>query len=254
MALDYDDLPDGLEDRILLVQNILIERATGEGDDHEAYEFLRSELMREKEIRELIPSMVKNSRSLGQFWGFIKPQSSTYAGRREIIWESFRPLFDFIEGANQTPADDTISDTLATFDEEGVHTVWKKALSRREDDPDGAITSARTLLETVCKRILDESGTTYTDKEDLPKLYSKVAELLNLAPSQHTEVVFKTILGNCHSIVSSLGSLRNKIGDAHGHGGPPVRAAPRHAAMAVNLAGSVATFLVETWQDREQTK
>jgi hypothetical protein len=131
-----------------------------------------------------------------------------------------------------------------------VHCI--KALDRRLDDPDGAITSARTLLETVCKRILDEAGETYSDKEDLPKLFSMVAELLNLSPSQHSEKVFKTILGNCQSVVNSLGSLRNKIGDAHGRGGVPIRAAPRHAALAVNLAGTMATFLVETWQERQK--
>ena len=47
-------------------------------------------------------------------------------------------------------------------------------------------------------------------------------------------------------------TLRNRIGDAHGQGRNPVRPAPRHAALAVNLAGSVATFLVETWQGKQE--
>lgn len=42
-------------------------------------------------------------------------------------------------------------------------------------------------------------------------------------------------------------TLRNKIGDAHASAGrKPVKVAPRHAALAVNLAGSVALFLIET--------
>ncbi len=50
--------------------------------------------------------------------------------------------------------------------------IWKKALERRHSDPDGAITSARTLLETVCKRILDEAGDVrIRTEEDLPALY-----------------------------------------------------------------------------------
>ncbi|WP_334364405.1 abortive infection family protein [Bradyrhizobium sp. AZCC 1578] len=49
------------------------------------------------------------------------------------------------------------------------------------------------------------------------------------------------------SVVEGLGSLRNKIGDAHGQGGKPVRPSARHAAqLAVNLAGAMATFL-DTW-------
>ena len=65
-----------------------------------------------------------------------------------------------------------------------------KRLARRHTDPEGAITSARTLLETVCKRVLDETGTAYSDKDDLPALYKVVATKLNIAPSQHTQDTF----------------------------------------------------------------
>jgi hypothetical protein len=51
-------------------------------------------------------------------------------------------------------------------------------------------------------------------------------------------------------VVEGLGSLRNKIGDAHGTGKAAVRPAPRHAQLAVNLAGAMTTFLIETWQDQ----
>jgi hypothetical protein len=77
----------------------------------------------------------------------------------------FTPLIDHLEGANRAPIDSVASDVLQRFDAEGVHQVWEKALARRHADPDGATTTARTLLETVCKRILDESGETYSDKD-----------------------------------------------------------------------------------------
>jgi hypothetical protein len=44
----------------------------------------------------------------------------------------------------------------------------QKALERREQDPDGAITSAWTLLEEVCRFVLDSEGETYDEKADLP--------------------------------------------------------------------------------------
>ena len=47
-----------------------------------------------------------------------------------------------------------------------------------------------------------------------------------------------------------LGTLRNRLGDAHGQGKKTVRPAARHAELAINLAGSVALFLVETWESR----
>ncbi len=148
------------------------------------------------------------------------------------------------------PADELISQTLSSFDESGVHHAWSKALERRISDPEGAITAAKTLLETICKHILDEAGQDYGDNDDLPKLYNAAATSLQLAPTQHTEQVFKSILGNCQSIVGNLAGLRNKLGDSHGQGKRHVKPAARHAELAVNLAGSVAMFLVATWNVR----
>jgi hypothetical protein len=76
------------------------------------------------------------------------------------------------------------------------------------------------------------------------------AKTLNIAPSQHSESIFQQILGGCTAIVESLGAMRNRLSDAHGQGKKPVKPAPRHAELAVNLAGAMATFLVSTHQAR----
>jgi Abortive infection C-terminus len=39
-----------------------------------------------------------------------------------------------------------------------------------------------------------------------------------MAPEEHTEKIFKTILGGCNSVINDIASLRNKHGDAHGNG------------------------------------
>lgn len=176
--------------------------------------------------------------------GYILTQSGSISGY---------PTYKVIETAASgvQPADEIISKALVTFDEAGVHHAWLKALDRRSDDPEGAITAAKTLLETACKHIIDEAGGTYGESDDLPKLYHLAAEHMNLAPSQHTEQIFKTILGNCHSVVSNLAGLRNKLGDSHGQGKRYVKPLPRHAELAVNLAGSVAMFLISTWNARK---
>lgn len=145
------------------------------------------------------------------------------------------------------PADELISQVLISFDESGVHAAWQKALDRRSSDPEGAITAAKTLLETVCKHVIDEAAGSYGPNDDLPKLYNTAATCLNLSPSQHAEPLFKSILGNCQSIVGNLAGLRNKLGDSHGQGKRHVKPQARHAELAVNLAGSMAMFLVSTW-------
>jgi hypothetical protein len=234
----------------MMLQNMLVDLATGGSLDDKLYLEMRKELMEDPALKHLVPDFVRTNRSGGALWSYFKSVSPHWQPRREHIWAAFSPLLDYLEKNNEAPSDTVISGALASFDPDGVHQAWEKALERRHSDPEGAITSARTLLETVCKRILEEVGGSYGEQDDLPKLFHEAARYINLAPSQHTEEVFKAILGNCQSVVNNLGTLRNKIGDAHGQGGRPIKPSKRHAALAVNLAGAVATFLVETIVDR----
>lgn len=195
------------------------------------------------------PTLLKTNRTLAQFWGFIKPKFGTYQLRRQYIYDEFRELLDFLEKP-EGPADKEIRNTILATDYTSVHEIWRKALERKSTDPEGAITMARTLLEAVCKHILDAQSVAYIEGCDLPKLYSETAKSLNLAPDQHTEPIFKQILGSCSSVVQSLGNLRNKTGDAHGKGTGHVKPSARHAELAVNLAGAMASFLIQTHESK----
>ena len=234
------------------LERMLIARAIGDYPDNDVYERLRRELMTEPRLKELLPAFVRRYRNLDAFWPYIKGEADTYAERRRIIGEAFTPLMDHLEDENRAPSDEVTSKALETFDMDGVRTIWEKALARRITDPEGAITIARTLLETVAKRILDETGETYDDKDDLPKLYARAAGALNLAPNQHTEEPIRAILGGAMNLVNGIGTLRNRLSDSHGRGGRlPVKPSARHASLAVNTAGAVASFLVETFHDRQ---
>jgi hypothetical protein len=172
------------------------------------------------------------------------------AARLNTMVES-EALSAFIAGGSKkSPSDDVHTLSLSTLQTDILSRRWSSALERRENDPEGAITLARTLLEDTCKFIIVELQETCPEDDDLPRLYRKTASLLNLAPDLHTEQIFKQILGNCQSIVESLGAMRNKLSDAHSTG--PLRARPtaRHAKLAVNLAGTMATFLAETFLER----
>ncbi|RYG22461.1 MAG: abortive phage resistance protein, partial [Burkholderiales bacterium] len=91
-------------------------------------------------------------------------------------------------------------------------------MTRIGDDPEGAITAARTLVESVCKLILDHLSIAYENDGDLGRLFKITARSLNLAVDQHEEQVFKQILTGMGSVVSGFASLRNSLGDAHGKG------------------------------------
>lgn len=161
------------------------------------------------------------------------------------------PVYAVRAAPKGSPADAAIADSLTKFDPDEIGARWQAAMESREASPGRAITLARTLLEDVCKWIIVEAGETYKESDDLPVLYRQLAKLLRLAPDDHTEQVFKQILGACQSVVESLGALRNKLGDAHSLGPLRARPSPRHAALAVTLSGGMATFLVETWQARK---
>ena len=238
-------------DRALALQNGLMAFATGGKFDGENqyYQELRALFAGRADTKEKLPDFMRRCRDLSQFWIFIKNKYPTYQERRNYLLEEFQTLLEYLETQERTPGVIPISATLESFDPEHVHAIWQKALDRRIDDPEGAITAARTLVETVCKHILDDIGIGYPDDADLPKLWSITAEQLNLAPQQHQEGLFKQILGNCQSVVNNLGAIRNRVGDAHGHGRNPVKPKPRHAELAVNLAGTMASFLVETWRE-----
>jgi len=141
-----------------------------------------------------------------------------------------------------------VSAKLIELNQGYIHFEWDKALKRRAEDPEAAITSARTLVETVCKYILDSLKIEYEDSLELPKLYKLTAQQLNLAPEQHHEAIFKQILGGCQTVIEGLGALRNKLSDAHGKSITQVKPSSRHAELAVNLAGSMSVFLLETFK------
>ena len=248
-----DEIPTSALEKAMMVEQLMTARATGDMTaSTRIYEHLRQEFMQSTELRDLLPPFVRTCRTLDVFWPFIQRTAGKYAERREFISQAFTPLIEHLERINRAPGDAVTSDALESFDAEGVHVVWNKALARRHADPEGAITVARTLLETVCKRVLDELQAPYTDKEDLPQLYRMAARELSLAPDQHTEEPIRQILGGAMTLVNGIGTLRNRFSDAHGRGGPvPVRPSSRHASLAVNTAGAVATFLVETLAARK---
>jgi hypothetical protein len=245
-------------DKVRQLRYIFIDRATyGTNISDEDYRKLRLELLRDPALKDFLPGFINDFDQLSQFWDFITVISSKYKERREFICDQFRPVIAFLEQEDiigTQPADDDISTILSNFDTEHINIAWQKALERRNHDPEGAITMARTLMESVCKHILEEAGISYKDKNnkdnlELPQLYYRTAEHLNSTPNQHQEEAFKQIFGGCQNVIRGLGTLRNTLSDAHGKGKQAVKPSPQQAILAVNLAGSMAAFLVATWEE-----
>lgn len=238
-------------ERAMALRMLLSKSVTGrfeEGDD-ENYKILRSEFLKNQSTKAVLPSFVISCRILDDFWPFIKKRFSTYEERREFIREEFEPLLCYLEDSYSSLFEDSISTSFETFDCDSAKHLWEKALNRKNTDPDGAITVARSLLESACKQILTERETPYNNSYDLPRLYKLTSQGLNLAPQLHNEDTLKQILGGIHTVINGFASLRNELGDAHGKPKGGYRAGKRHAELAVNLAGSITSFLIQTHQE-----
>jgi hypothetical protein len=241
-------MPDQLITKVESLKVMLISRAAGGVGNDIEYKNLRRELSANPRISKLLPRFILVCRDLSEFWGVIKSKFGSYDERRNYLRNEFDPLLTMLETESRTPSDAAITATVEAINSSYIQEAWQKALERRATDAEGAITAARTLLESVCKHILDEAHEAYDDSADLPKLYTLTAKQLNLSPSQHTEQLFKQILGGCQSVVQGLGAMRNRHSDAHGKGVSGTTPAPRHAELAVNLSGTMATFLLQTWE------
>jgi hypothetical protein len=237
-----------LQAKIEALQNILIAIATGGSGEGDEYKKLREDLISNNEIKKYLPNFLQTNRNTGQFWQFIKYEFSTYAERRNYIWTEFSRSLNYLEAKQKGVIDESTTNTIYKFNQAYINVEWSKVLERKSADPEGAITTARTLIETTCKIILDNLNVSFKDDIELPKLYKLTAENLNLAPDQHTEQIFKQILGGCQTIVEGLGALRNKLSDSHGKKVSQVKPTSRHAELAVNLAGIMTTFLLETYE------
>lgn len=240
------------------VQHLLVAIATGASqysyEDKLLYTGFRKEIMANPNLKGIAPNFIISTRELNHFWSYIKHLFPTYSERREFLFSEFAPLLDSLDNSQHLPHENNINEILNNFNEKTVSKAWSKALNRVADDPDGAITMARTILETVCKHILDDNQITYASDIQLSELYKETAKILNLAPEQHQESIFKQILGGCSGVVNGLGTLRNKLGDAHGLPKDAQIAKPRHSLLAVNLAGSMAGFLVSTYLEEHKPK
>lgn len=236
--------------------HLMIARVTdgGKVSKHD-FEAAREVVLGDPVGKRSAPECVRICREPDAVWSYVKsrdPGLPTYESRRVFLRNEFEPLLSALEQGEETPLDGLVSEQIDTLNAASLERAWAKALERRAADPEGAVTTARTVLESTCKTLMDDLGVPYRDRDDLPALYRKLSSSLGLAPSAQTEEQFKAILGACNTVVQELGSLRNRVSDSHGPGRKSYRPAARHAALAVNLAGSMALFLIGTHEARQQ--
>jgi len=124
-----------------------------------------------------------------------------------------------------------------------------------ENDPGLAIGTAKELLETICKTILNERKVKIEPNPDLPKLVKQTAKELKLTPKDIPNEAkaadsIKILLSNLATITNGIAELRNSYGTGHGKEARAKGLGSRHAKLAVGAASTLAIFLLETHNEK----
>ena len=121
-------------------------------------------------------------------------------------------------------------------------------------DPALAIGTAKELVETTAKTILDGSGITYGKSVDLPKLAKAPFGARHQLPDDVPDAakgaeIIKRTLFKLAPVVQGLAEIRGLYGTGHGRSGKVRGVGARHARLAVGAAATLATYLLDTRQE-----
>jgi hypothetical protein len=145
--------------------------------------------------------------------------------------------------------------SLAVIDAQTVHDNITRMEDAIDDDPALAIGSAKELIESVCKTILEAKGEPVPES-DLSVLVKATTKALKLAPddipdSSKGAKLIKTTLHSLAGIVGCIGELRSLYGTGHGKSGSTRGLQPRHARLVVGASSTLVTFLWDTYSHHE---
>ena len=144
-----------------------------------------------------------------------------------------------------------VRETLATLDASYVSQQITRMEVAIEHDPALAIGTAKELVETCCKTILQERGECVPSNVDVPQLVKLTMKQLKLTPEDipngdRGSDSVRRILGSLSTITQGVAEIRNLFGTGHGRIAGSEGLTSIHAKLVVGAASSVAVFLLET--------
>jgi hypothetical protein len=126
-----------------------------------------------------------------------------------------------------------------------------------EKDPALAIGSSKELVEATCKAILTSRNVPFSANADIPDLVALVAKELNLVAASVTDATkgaqsIRRVLGSLANTIQGLAELRNLYGSGHGKAPGQRGLGARHARLCAGAASTLATFLMETAEEKSK--
>ncbi len=164
--------------------------------------------------------------------------------------------FTYSDGRiSRLPGVEQLSGMAAKLDAPYLMTQIRRMEDAIETDPRLAIGTAKELVETTCKTILAELKRPVDPALELTALVKATRAALKLLPGDVPDQAkaadtIRRVLSNLGTVVQGLAELRNSYGTGHGPHGKPKGLLPRHARLAAGAASLLATFLLETHEER----
>lgn len=123
-------------------------------------------------------------------------------------------------------------------------------LKKNLDDPAAALGTAKDLLESICKFVLQENGRLPDYDMNYPAYFSQATELLKIGPKYvdangEGGKQLREIYQSTHRIAVQLNELRNLQGTGHGRV-LPTGVSPESARFVVRTATHIAELLLST--------
>jgi hypothetical protein len=160
-------------------------------------------------------------------------------------------------GVGITPAVSAAKVTLGGTDPGYLFQQITRMEAAVGNDPALAIGTAKELVETCCKTILEERSVTFRKSADIPELIKLTAKVLELTPDDIPDKAkavdtIRRLLSNLGTISQGIAELRNHYGTGHGKAAGAKGLGTRHAKLAVGAASTLAVFLAETHNERSR--
>ena len=147
---------------------------------------------------------------------------------------------------------DHLNQIVVQFNDEYIRQQSKRMEEALEsDDLELAIGTAKELIETCCRTILEKRGAQLIgnpELSDLTKAVFKELKLTNddISPNLAGADSIRRMQSNLSSLSNEIGRLRNLYGTGHGKTAEMPTLSKRHAKLIVSSAAALTVYLFET--------
>ncbi len=147
---------------------------------------------------------------------------------------------------------ESMQELIRSHDLNSVLEDFNRAIKNIENDPEQAIASSSSTLESICKAIIELEGKNLPKKQTMATVLADAVAIVNFSPKNHSEGEIKRILGGIQNVILGIGALRSGFSSAHGHGIKKYKLSCRHVRLLVNSMVTFGMFLIETYIEKKK--